>query len=417
MITPFGRILRQCREQTRLTQVELADLSAVSVRAIRNLELGSARNPRRETVRLLADAMRLSGDRRAALHLAAGHQCEERPVNVNPAWPVEVLRPLEGRDREVTALMSLLTIGERRIVRISGLSGVGKTHLAHEVAARLLTEHRIPSHRVALDSGADTGSGTPDPWAAGLSVGDEQVIDEFCRLLGGRSQLLVLDGADNGRLPEPVAKRIAFKCPNTTIVIVSRLPSGRGSAHAFPLRPLCWGDALDSAPQFLLSRVRGVDPYFVVNEDNLSALTEICGRLDGIPRALDAAASWFSLSHPSELARVARDEPLLLTVSPDEVEHEDWVHDAVLATVASLTTDVTQLFDWVADRSRPWSMDDISDALGLGRLRAARGVHELLTRGLVRPEPAAGRAPVRFIALNLVREVARAKDASRLAVA
>ncbi|MFI7388110.1 multiprotein-bridging factor 1 family protein [Streptomyces sp. NPDC049813] len=60
----FASLLQDYRAAEGLTQKELADLSATSVRAIRDLEHGRAERPRRDTVRLLADALRLDGQRR-----------------------------------------------------------------------------------------------------------------------------------------------------------------------------------------------------------------------------------------------------------------------------------------------------------------------------------------------------------------
>ncbi|MEU0991527.1 helix-turn-helix domain-containing protein, partial [Streptomyces sp. NPDC005953] len=54
-----GALIRAHRLRIGLTQRELADLSTISVRAIRDLEHGRATRPRTDTVRLMADALRL----------------------------------------------------------------------------------------------------------------------------------------------------------------------------------------------------------------------------------------------------------------------------------------------------------------------------------------------------------------------
>jgi transcriptional regulator with XRE-family HTH domain len=63
----FGEMLRHFRTRLGMTQQELADFSTVSVRAIRDLESGRVSRPRKETVRLLAEALRLDGDSRSRL--------------------------------------------------------------------------------------------------------------------------------------------------------------------------------------------------------------------------------------------------------------------------------------------------------------------------------------------------------------
>jgi transcriptional regulator with XRE-family HTH domain len=55
----FGALVQQHRRLGGLTQEELAAQTELSVRAIRNLELGLVRRPRRDTVQRLVRALRL----------------------------------------------------------------------------------------------------------------------------------------------------------------------------------------------------------------------------------------------------------------------------------------------------------------------------------------------------------------------
>jgi transcriptional regulator with XRE-family HTH domain len=68
----FGTVLRGYRTTRGLTQEELADRSGLSVRAIRNLEIGRTERPRRHSITLLASALRLADADHAALLAAAG---------------------------------------------------------------------------------------------------------------------------------------------------------------------------------------------------------------------------------------------------------------------------------------------------------------------------------------------------------
>lgn len=70
-VNRFGSLLQLFRAEEGMTQQQLADFSAMSVRAIRDLERGRAERPRRDTVRMLADALRLEADRRDAFERAA----------------------------------------------------------------------------------------------------------------------------------------------------------------------------------------------------------------------------------------------------------------------------------------------------------------------------------------------------------
>ncbi|KIX79154.1 hypothetical protein SF23_02370, partial [Streptomyces sp. MBRL 10] len=70
----FGELLRVRRERVGLTQQVLADHATLSVRAIRDMESGRVQRPRQETVRLLADALRLEGHSRSNFEAAARRQ-------------------------------------------------------------------------------------------------------------------------------------------------------------------------------------------------------------------------------------------------------------------------------------------------------------------------------------------------------
>jgi transcriptional regulator with XRE-family HTH domain len=60
----FGPLLRQLRDDAGLTQEELAEAASLSARSISDLERGVNATARKETARLLADALGLTGPRR-----------------------------------------------------------------------------------------------------------------------------------------------------------------------------------------------------------------------------------------------------------------------------------------------------------------------------------------------------------------
>ncbi|MFD0568986.1 XRE family transcriptional regulator [Kitasatospora gansuensis] len=146
----FSGLLREFRRNSGLTQQELADLSALSVRAVRDLESGRVHRPRRETVRLLVTTLRLEGARRAAFEEAAAAEPAE------PAPPNSPFTML-GRADEVRALLELLRSGGQRLISLTGLPGVGKTRLATEVAERL----RASGWQICWHPGGRPPSATP----------------------------------------------------------------------------------------------------------------------------------------------------------------------------------------------------------------------------------------------------------------
>lgn len=81
MTSQFSVLLRQLRRQTALTQEVLAERTGLSVRTIRRLETGESANPQLDTVRLLADALRLEPDARAQMLAVADGLALAEPAN------------------------------------------------------------------------------------------------------------------------------------------------------------------------------------------------------------------------------------------------------------------------------------------------------------------------------------------------
>jgi len=66
-----GALLRACRHRALLSQEQLAARAGLSERTVRDLEGGRVRSPRLDTVRLLTDALQLSGPQRESWFEAA----------------------------------------------------------------------------------------------------------------------------------------------------------------------------------------------------------------------------------------------------------------------------------------------------------------------------------------------------------
>ena len=134
-VSRFNVLLREHRERLLLSQEELAARSGLSTRAIRYLENGGVRRPRLGSVRLLADALRLSGPTRAEFELAASRGTEPKPATSSakgeestapPALLPLTVPTFVGRDAEIASLVLLLAAdGDAApvVVSVSGPPG------------------------------------------------------------------------------------------------------------------------------------------------------------------------------------------------------------------------------------------------------------------------------------------------------
>jgi tetratricopeptide (TPR) repeat protein/DNA-binding XRE family transcriptional regulator len=236
---PFGGLLRSLRTAAGLTQEELAEAARVSYRTISDLERGVSRSPHRDTARLLAGALGLSGDELARFEDAArgrysatGTVAPWSPPGGIAAATRTVPRQLPaytahfvGRVGELAALTALLdkavgpshlAAGATMIAAIGGTAGIGKTELAvrwaHQVADQFPDGHlyanlrgfdpAVPPVRPAEVVRDFLGALGVDP--SGISVSLDAQAALYRSLLAGRRFLLLLDNARDAEQVRPL---------------------------------------------------------------------------------------------------------------------------------------------------------------------------------------------------------------------
>ena len=144
----FAKLLRRLRVDAGLTQEELAAAASLSPRSVSDLERGIHQTARKDTARLLADALKLSGAARFSFEACARGQRDtsglpETPGTLarsvaatTPKLPHDI-KDFTGRDIDLTRLFNAITDdgGAVGIYAIDGMAGVGKStfavHAAH----------------------------------------------------------------------------------------------------------------------------------------------------------------------------------------------------------------------------------------------------------------------------------------------
>jgi predicted ATPase/transcriptional regulator with XRE-family HTH domain/Tfp pilus assembly protein PilF len=301
-----GTLLRSFRLAADLTQEELAERAGVSARLISDLERGSIHRPRRDTVQLLADGLRLRGaERDSFVELARGRPLASNPnVATNVAARVSLPRPptqIVGRLKETAAVVSMLLDPEVRLLTLIGPGGAGKTRLALDVAIRALDA--FPDGVVFVDLAP-----VRDP-ALVLTViaetlkvqpGPERSLRQalFASLDGQR--LLLLDNFEHMLVAAPVVADMLASCPRLMIIATSRKPLHIRAEHLFPVGPLALPDlshippldelASIAAVELFLRRAQSVNREFSLTAENATTVAEIAVRLDGLPLAIELAA-------------------------------------------------------------------------------------------------------------------------------
>ncbi|WP_392897937.1 helix-turn-helix domain-containing protein [Streptomyces sp. LN699] len=437
-----GALIRGHRLRIGMTQRELADLSTISVRAIRDLGQGKARRPRPDTVRLMADALRLGPQARAALEAAAQQGRPGAQGWTEPPAPPTALHAILGRDAEAGLLERELGAGAERLAHVVGLGGVGKTRLALEVADRLhragmpvlwhafpgaaadyLTsgEGAVPARAAAV---AARLCATADPASAERTSGhgpaggggdpqDAEAVSALAELLGDRPALLVLDGAPAAAPRFGLLTALLRACPGLRLLVTSDRPWEIPGERIFLLSPLAVPDegAVDSvapAVRVFLDHVRRVRPGFGATSADLERAAWICRRLDGHPGALAAAASWLVLCDLDALCRSLDADPAALLDHLGGGEGTGRLRAALHALPDRLTPGARGLLEALcAGADDAFTLTGITALTGRDLPGSGRLLRELLISGAVRAAHEVDGA--HFRVPGLVRTACRAR--------
>jgi predicted ATPase/class 3 adenylate cyclase len=238
---------------------------------------------------------------------AAGLRTDFPPLRALDASPGN-LRPATtsfiGRESEVTELQA--AVKAHRLMTLTGVGGVGKTRLALEVAARLADEFPDGVWFFDLAAVADPAA-VPDALAAVLGIIQQpgkSVANSVAAALEGRVRLLVFDNCEH--VVDSVADLVeAILAASATVTILATSREGLGVAQeqVWPVPSLDIGAGIDSAAVSLfVERAQGIAPGFsMAQPGEADAVVEICRRLDGIPLAIELAASRMASMTASEV--------------------------------------------------------------------------------------------------------------------
>jgi predicted ATPase len=207
---------------------------------------------------------------------------------------------LVGRTTAVRHLRDLLSA--YRLVTLTGPGGIGKTRLVLEVARGLFPSFQGDVRLVELASLSDP-SLMPSAVAGGLGLklgGDQISAESVARAIGAERLLLVLDNCEHvidaaARLAETVIRM----CPRTIILATSREILNIEGEHVYRVPPLdvppqhekAANISAHSAVQLFIATTRAAQSDFSPHGDDLATIAAIWRRLDGIPLAIDFAAT------------------------------------------------------------------------------------------------------------------------------
>ena len=418
-VVSFAGLLRRLRAEEGLTQEELAEAAGVGGRPVSDLERGVALTARKETARLLADALGLDGAARVSFEAAARGR-SPAPASPPPAavaggvaaatrtLPRDIAS-FTGREAELRRLTGAVTGAGSRggvvsIHAIGGMAGVGKTALAVHAAHQLAPQ--FPDGQVFLPLHGHTPGQVPvDPADALASLlltlgiparqipsGLEARMALWRDRLAERQLLLVLDDAASS---EQVLPLLPGAGGSLVLVTSRRHLSALDDATAVSLDTLPPAQA--AALLVRLAGRAGLSP----DDPPVAELTRLCGYLPlaigMVARQLHHHPAWSLAERAGELAAAVDRLELMATENLS-------VAAAFDLSYADLAEDQQRLFRRLGLHPGPDIDSYAAAALDGTDLSAARRGLEALYDQYLLTEPAQGRYRMH----DLIREHARA---------
>jgi predicted ATPase/class 3 adenylate cyclase len=340
-----------------------------------------------------------------------------RSLEIPTNLPVR-LTTFVGREREVANIAQLLD--STRLVTLTGPGGTGKTRLALKVASDILDRFRDGVFFVDLAPITDPAlvpSAILTTVGSRGGAGPRTELERLQIELRDREILLVLDNFEQVIDAAPAVGVIMAAARGIRILATSRSPLRLESEREARVTPLDLPPTAErvvpddlsrfAAVALFAERARAIDPGFTIEEGNAGVVVEICRRLDGLPLAIELAASRLRVLSPAALLeRLVRVLPMLSGGPRDLPDRQRTLRDTIDWSYRLLRPTVASFFERLCVFAGGFTIpaaESVCDPGGALEIGVLEAIEALLDASLLRRSEAMG-GPDRFEMLQTIRE-------------
>ncbi|MGA9192961.1 MAG: tetratricopeptide repeat protein [Anaerolineales bacterium] len=296
-----------------------------------------------------------------------------KPTQVQSTQPATNLpastTPFFGRRTEIKELTALLENDDVRLATITGPGGIGKTRLALEVGAVVLSDFPDGVWFVDLSPIRDPDLVLPTT-AAALGIkeqADQTPLETLKQDLSDRRMLLLLDNFEHLIEASPLVSQLLASARYLKVFVTSRERLRIQGEQDYPLSPLPVPESTDLdienlrqivAVRLFEDRARASDRAFQISPSNAADMAQICQRLEGLPLAIElAAARVNSFSPKALLQRLETRLGALTGGRRDAPVRQQTLRATIQWSYDLLTPGEQRLFNRLAVFNRGWTLE------------------------------------------------------------
>lgn len=309
--------------------------------------------------------------------------------------------PYLGREEMIESWLERLRDPKTHVLTLTGFAGMGKTRSALHLAELSLDEFADGVWWVDA-SEARTGEEMMRQIADALRLPllpTVHVRDQVTKYFRERTALLILDNLEQVADAGKAVKELLLNAPGVKFLVTSRRTLEIQAERVVDMAPLSSPESM----RLFVNRVRDRQPSFEITEENAADIAELCKKLDGIPLAIELAASRAAMMAPRQmLLRLTERFKLLQTRSADIPERQRTLRTAIDWSYDLLSDEDKSLFAQVSVFAGGFTLEDaeaVCEAFDV-----LEGIAELRRQSLLRTDVDAERQETRFAQLASLRE-------------